>query len=135
MKLGDAWAVAETRSTTASTIIRQLALGGFALIWLFKQEPKTGDWVLPQALFRPLVLLIVAVGCDLLHYVISFGQWLYFIRTVETKKRKPALTRESDIGGAPDSINWPGYVFFVLKLLALVGGYVLLLQHLYDHLK
>jgi hypothetical protein len=133
MKLEDAWNIAEGRSTTASTIVRQLALAGFALVWLFKQEPKPGEPLLPRVLLTPIALLTVTVVCDLLQYVLSFLLWLKFIRDKETQI--PAPARDTDIGAAPKTLNWPGYTLFAFKIIAITLAYGQLLQLLHSFLR
>ncbi|HBS03963.1 MAG TPA: hypothetical protein DEA96_03285 [Leptospiraceae bacterium] len=61
----------------ASGLVRQLALGGIAVVWLFSLEPSSEgtNYKLPSSLAWPLYLMVLSLAADFLHYMISAGIW------------------------------------------------------------
>lgn len=108
-----------------SDIIRQLGLGGIALIWLFKIDVSGSQSKLPSEFSHPLALITFGLAIDLLHYFIAASIWGIFQRKME----------KSNIGlaefSAPNWFNWPGIFCFVVKFLAITAAYILLIRHLW----
>ncbi|WP_349792730.1 hypothetical protein ABQY74_020375 [Xanthomonas sp. WHRI 7064] len=103
-------------SGKASDIVRQLALGAIAIIWLF-QTTDGGARVLPAALFLPLKLIVGALAADLLQYVVAGFLWGAFHRSKEKK------LGENDAFKAPRTINWPAILFYYDKVALVVLAY------------
>ena len=81
-----------------------------------------------------MLLFVGALGADLLQYVSSSASWGLYELLMERKFQKESLNEETDRFGAPNSINWLGNTFLVLKVGALVVGYVWLFVALYHRL-
>lgn len=135
-----------------SEIVRQLALAGIAVVWIF----KTGQTQLPSELILPLNLIIGTLILDLLQYFVAATIWGLYSRYQEKvcegeKTSNIKLTQYSKLRGGskklteaktniePNSfvfqaqrvINWPGIVFFYCKSLSLIGAYWFLFEYLY----
>src|ERR1022692_3067659 len=78
-------------SGKASDIVRQLGLGGIALIWVFKTDRGGGEWVVPSGLILPGILIVIALGLDLLHYLAATAIWGIF----NWKKQNEGIEEEA----------------------------------------
>jgi hypothetical protein len=127
MKLSDYRKVYYEFSGKLSDIVRQLAFAGIAVIWVFKQEAKPVAKI-PDAMLVPLVLLVLSLTGDLLHYVASTFIWGTFSRYHERKLKRPL--EDPDLT-APRYFNWPALFFLCAKSILLVGAYVFLSRYLF----
>lgn len=107
-------------SGKVSDIVRQLAFAAIAIIWMFRMGNET-DILVPSELMIPLVLVVVGLALDLLHYLSASICWGFFQR----KKEKLGLEEDSEFK-APRYINWPALAFFWLKSPFVVAAYVML---------
>lgn len=89
MKLSDYQKAYYEFSGKASDVARQLAFAGIALIWIFRVERPQAPR-LPEQLLLPSALLVLALGADLLHYIVKTIIWGRFCRK-EEKKLKLSL--------------------------------------------
>jgi hypothetical protein len=107
-------------SGQASTITRQLALGGLGFIWIFRIGSDGIN--IPQSLIYPLGLLIFSLGADLIQYIygsiIWGGIFTYYERKGISEKSKVHISRK---------FNGPTWFFFSLKILSLLIAYILLM--------
>jgi hypothetical protein len=131
MKLSDYKQTYYDLSGTASTVNRQLAFAGIAFLWLFKID-KGGYYCLPYDLFMSAVLLIMGLGCDLLHYVVGSIIWGWFFHYKEWRLLDKQQDPDAD---APFYLLFPTSVFFVLKLLLVIFAYLLLLKYSFSFIK
>jgi hypothetical protein len=106
-----------------SELVRQLGLAGIAVIWLFKKD-VAGVPKIPGELLLPLLLIVLGLAVDLLHYISAAVIWGIFHRW---KEKQVGSEDEFD---APRQLNWPAIVFFALKGPAIIAAYVLLLSFL-----
>ena len=121
-------------SGIASTVARQLAFAGIALIWIFKTDQSDGLIAIPIGLLWPTVGLIIALALDLLQYAVASLVWGSFARIKERQLREHARDAEqleelSNNVDAPAWLNWPSIAFFWGKLFAVLSSYVLLLDY------
>lgn len=121
MKLSDYRSTYYEYSGIASSVARQAAFAGIALIWIFNS--KTANNIsLPIELLWPSLFLVIGLGLDLFQYLISSAIWGLFHRYKEKKygtSADPELT-------APIYFNWPGLFCFWGKLVSILVGYLLL---------
>ena len=111
-----------------SDVARQLAFAGIALIWIF----KSGDsrtFQIPKDFIYPLGIFCFALACDLLQYIIGSIIWGSFHRYHERKLTDP---KEDPDLLAPAWLNWPINTFFMLKLIAVISAYFLLLHYFWS---
>ena len=110
-------------SGTASTVCRQIAFAGVALVWVFKDgEAKSQALSLPQELLIPTALLIATLTFDLLQYASAAVIWGFYCRYKELQ-----LGTETDPDLAvPIWLNWPAIVFFWSKLSSIILAYYFL---------
>src|SRR5213595_3623097 len=105
-----------------SEIIRQLALAGIALVWIF----KTGDEKNPGIagdLLLPAILIVIVLTLDLLQYVAGSVTWDIFMRIKENEEE---ITEDS-VFTVSKKINYPMNIFFWLKLIIMVTAYVMII--------
>ncbi len=126
MKRRDALDHYEYFSGTASSVSRQLAFAAIAIVWIFRTETENGP-SLANDLLLPAALACLALSCDLLQYISGAIAWGQFHRS----KEKARHGLDHDIGQAPRGINWATNFFFIVKLSAVVLGYVVLLGYLF----
>jgi hypothetical protein len=124
MKLKDARELYYFYSGKTSDLVRQLGLAGIAVIWLFKYDVQ-GIPKIPQALLPPLILLVLGLALDLLHYAVATSIWGIFQR----RKEVSGITDDENFL-APKQFNWPTIFFFILKTATIIAAYVYLLRHL-----
>ncbi len=109
-------------SAKASDAARSAAFAGIALVWVFKLDAKPIPH-LPRELLAPAGLFALGLASDLLQYVVGTGIWgafhLYNERRLRNPQSDPQLSH-------PVWLPVPVHVFFVLKVLAVVVGYLLL---------
>lgn len=124
MKLSDCREHYYNHSTKASELLRQLGFAGIALVWLFKIS-QNGKDAIPVELLPAAILIVSGLTFDLLQYVSATAMWGVFGRYKELKK----TPREEEFH-APRWVNWPGNMFFFLKILAIGSAYFCILRFL-----
>lgn len=124
MKLKDARDNYYFYSGKTSDLVRQLGLAGIAVIWMFKNEVH-GVPKIPEALSLPLILIVLGLAFDLLQYAVATSIWGIFQR----QKEVSGIAEDAEFL-SPKQFNWPGIVFFVLKVVSIIAAYVYLLRHL-----
>jgi len=72
-------------SGMASTVSRQAAFAGIALIWIFKAQDaaQPATIVLPNELIMPSLAFIISLAFDLLQYVLGAAVWGSYCRFKE----------------------------------------------------
>ena len=124
MKLRDALQNYYDYSGKASDIIRQLGLGGIAIIWIFRIG-SSGVLAIPEPLFLPLKLIVLGLAFDLLQYAFGALVWSIF----HWRKEQTNISQEQDFE-APSSINWPAIFFFYSKTLLILVAYWYIFKYL-----
>jgi hypothetical protein len=124
MNLKDAREFYYFQSGKTSDLVRQLALAGIAVVWLFKYE-VVGVPKVPSELLWPLALIVFGLALDLFQYAVSTVVWGVFHRT----KERAGVSEEQDFK-VPPQLNWPALAFFWLKVISIAIAYLLLLDHL-----
>jgi hypothetical protein len=123
VKLSDARKAYYDLSGTGSTVARQLAFAGIALVWVFR-APGEDTVVLPAALWLPTIFLVSGLALDMLHYLCSAAVWGAFHR-INEKRFPDEPDREVE---APHWLNWPALVAFWGKASSIALAYLLLLR-------
>ena len=126
MKLDDARQHYYDHSGNLSTVNRQLAFAGIAVVWIFADSDKLPVSVPPELSF-PLFCFVIALALDLLHYIALAWAWGIFQHVKEQKHKVDDKTEFL----APNWINTVGVVFWVSKVVLNLCGYVALLRALY----
>ncbi len=124
MKLKDARDNYYFYSGKTSDLVRQLGLAGIVVIWIFKHEVD-GVPKIPEALFLPLILIVLGLAFDLAQYAVATLIWGIFQRYKEVR----GIAEDADFL-APEQFNWPGIVFFVFKAISIIAAYIYLLRYL-----
>jgi hypothetical protein len=117
MKIGDVKLAYETLSGKASDIVRQLGLGGIALIWLFRIGTEK-VFILEPHLLRAALFIFLALIFDFLQYLIATTIWFGYFRYKEKQR-----VNESDTFLAPAQLNWAGWCLFYLKSAMILIAY------------
>jgi len=116
VKLSEAQEIYADHSRQASTVCRQLAFAGIAIIWIFRnvaQEP--GEPLLGREFLGPGLLIVVALAADLLQYSWASAAWGIYSRQMETT---------GSTEDAPRWINWPAIAFFIVKIGCVMVAYI-----------
>jgi hypothetical protein len=111
-------------SGSASTVTRQAAFAGIALVWIFNSKADE-TITLPQELLWPTLFLVACLACDLLQYIYSTAIWGFYHRHLE----KSGLKEDDEIT-TPRYFNWPGLGLFWGKHALVLLGYYGLLSYL-----
>lgn len=125
MTLATARQAYQELSAKASEIARQLAFAAIALVWLFKESQPDGGIFVPRELVAPVVLALVALGADLLQYLVAALSWGAYARLQE--RRGVGEEQKFD---APAAINRVPLLLFFVKQAAVVVAYVMLFREL-----
>lgn len=124
MKFREYIAYFKTRAETSNTVFRQLAFGGLAIVWLFKQENRqTGITQIPLQYKTPVFFFISSLSADLLQYFIPaiiHGGYALYLHLYKRKEEKD----EHEVNIFLFSAEW---IFFLGKMVLLMIGYVKLL--------
>ncbi len=123
MRLEDARKTYYRRSRTLSTINRQLALYGVAIIWFFVHPTNLNKYSLNFGVFKcSFILFSFALFCDLLHYASATLIWGIYHHYKE-KRIAPDLDFK-----APNFLNWFPIAMMFFKVSFTVCGYVFLIH-------
>jgi hypothetical protein len=137
MKLSEYKKISETYTGKASDIIRQLILGGVAIIWLFKVSDN-GKESLDKFLVFPLLTLSLALVADLLQYVVGGRIWNKFFieeekKAVQNHKTDSKSPLDPEIK-APRKLNKPIYFFYWTKISLMIASYIFIVVYLIGEL-
>jgi hypothetical protein len=117
-------------SSNASSINRNLALAGIAIIWIFKKPENTS--IIPGLLNFPLWCLAISLGIDLVQYLIGSFAWKFFYeyKYYLWKKNgfKPEYAKDIE---APNSISVPIDILFFTKIVFMLIAYYNIVIYLY----
>jgi hypothetical protein len=128
MQLSDYLETSEWYSGKLSDVARQLAFAGIAVVWVFKISNGTLLTV-PKDLIPPLVLFVAGLGFDLLQYMAGAIVWGLFVWVKE--KKHPDASQDPELE-RPSCLKLPISTFFVLKLIAVVCAYYLLIKYFWS---
>jgi hypothetical protein len=128
MELSKFAATADYFTGKASEVSRQLAFSGIAVVWIFKHGENVASTV-PSPLIGPLLLFAASLALDLLHFVYGGIAWSVFRRYHEL--HKPQGEKDPDVH-ASRFINWPTWLFFILKIACTLVGYMIVVNFLYS---
>lgn len=120
MKLKEIRKDYEDLSRTFSSTVRNLAISGIAISWLFMSK---GDIdTLKSMLIVALVFFIITLFADLIqNYMLSITWYKYYILMKEKYGRN-----EEDEVKEPEEKNQLGWLLYKIKLWTLVLGYILI---------
>lgn len=119
--LKEGWSFRDRNSAKASEIIRQMALGGVAIIWIFRTAQQGPDQIPPGELVPPIFLFLLCLGADLMQYIAGTLLWQYHTREAQ-KSGKKEFT-------APAWINYPAWWLFGIKALLVAVAYLYLILY------
>lgn len=123
--INECWANYETYTGLASTVTRQLAFAGIAIIWIFK-EGTSKDPRLPQALLLPAFGCALTLGLDFLQYVVASIRWRNFAEMKENVEKAGPSERFQ----VPYEVNRDAERLFNLKLFVIAITYLVLILYL-----
>jgi hypothetical protein len=121
----------EYYTSKASEIGRSLALGGIAVIWIFKTTSTDGSLTIPSLLIAPLIWLVISLSLDLLQYVIGGLIWLIYYRYKEYQIKNNQIQATEDLK-APKILPLIIHIIYWSKLISIIVSYCLLLSFLYS---
>jgi hypothetical protein len=121
----------EYYTSKASEIGRSLALGGIAVIWIFKTTSTDGSLTIPSLLIAPLIWLVISLSLDLLQYVIGGLIWFIYYRYKEYQIKNNQIQATEDLK-APKILPLIIHIIYWSKLISIIVSYCLLLSFLYS---
>lgn len=125
MKLGAAREAYYEASGTASSIIRQLGFAGIGLIFAFLSE--SAEKQVPSELVPAALLIVVALSLDFMQYLVRTATWGVFARRTEQQENAD----DDTLVEAPDWVNVPPLVIFILKVASMGAAYGFVLKSLF----
>lgn len=133
MILKDARQRYEDASTQASQVMRQLALGGIAFIWLLSGGLQGRIVEFSPRLLWAGVTLAASLCLDLSQYLYKTIRWARWFHVEEDRlqagdDKKSVINEEA--GTAPDKINYPTWTLWAAKMISLLAAYVLIFVEL-----
>ncbi len=124
MKLSEARNAYYTHTGNASSVARQIAFAGIAVIWLFNTPAGDKPINLPSELVFVALLLVISMSLDLLQYVSASLVWGLFSRNQEIKNKHKL--KSDPYCPANPLLNWPSLICFWLKIVFLIASYIYL---------
>lgn len=128
MKLQKIYDAYDSYSGKASSIVRQLAFAGIAVVWIFRIGNSNAVSAIPAALLLPLTFFVATLAADFLHYFAATIMYRLFYAYLE--HTHDTHSGDKDIGGIPWWINLPGDLLFWTKCVVMVFGYAGLIAYL-----
>ena len=128
MKLKDVRDASRAYTVQASALVRQLAITGVAVLWIFKDKDQN---ILPSSTVWPIILLISSLFLDLLQYSLGGIIWKLF---ADQEFKRTCANEETDVD-IPDGKANIIYIIYYAKIVVLVIAYVGLFNFLIRHLK
>jgi hypothetical protein len=125
MKLEDCLKAYYEFSEKASNSSRQLAFAAIAVIWVFR-NPDGSNQILPGKLITAAFFVVFSLGFDLFQYIAGSLIWWIFHRG----KEKQGLKADDEIK-ASIWLSAPIHLFFWLKIISLILGYIFILIFLW----
>jgi hypothetical protein len=107
LKVSDVWKTAGEYGIQASTVARNLAFSGFAVIWVFKTESAQGPRI-GIGFYAPAYMFACALAFDLMEYVLGRAALVWFARYKEVFD-KVKSDEEFDY---PVFLLWPAKFFW-----------------------
>ncbi len=114
----------EDHSRTCSSSIRNLALSGIAISWLFIKEEMYGCSKLLYIL--AMVFFVFSLFSDLMQSYSLSKTWYKFY----SGKRKQGVKEEEEVN-EPEEENNNAWFLYRFKLIMLIGGYVMVVINLF----
>lgn len=114
----------EDHSRTCSSSIRNLALSGIAISWLFIKEEMYGCSKLLYIL--AMVFFVFSLFSDLMQSYSLSKTWYKFY----SEKRKQGVKEEEEVN-EPEEENNNAWFLYRFKLIMLIGGYVMVVINLF----
>ncbi len=128
MKLEDYLQAYQEFSGKTSDVNRQLSFAGIAVIWVFGGNAGAHP-VLVAGFVLPAIAFVASLALDLLQYLIASVMWKVFHRIHEKKGSRPNEELK-----APTWLSHVLEVFFYLKVVFVIAGYVIILARLSSRL-
>lgn len=117
-------------SVKVSDIVRNLNLGGIAIIWLFR-NPLGYITLFPDTLILPLILIISSLILDVFQYLWrSISLFIFFHKWENLYNAKKITEKEAEDILAPKFISTIGWIIFGIKVLSSLLGFTLLILFL-----
>jgi hypothetical protein len=125
MKISKIRDAVEEFSGKTSDQARQLAIAGIAVIWILRVGHETGNIKFSHSLLLPLGGFVVALGCDLFHYLYYTVVWSIINSILNCRYHND--NKEVSISGTVHLI--PSILFYA-KVILTVVAYILLLRYM-----
>lgn len=104
-----------------SDVTRQLCFAGIAVVWILTGGDSGGVQAVVNGPVVPLVLFVIALAFDLLHYAVATFSWGILHRWYERFG-----SADTDDVAVPRWINWTPIAMFWGKVTATISAYLIL---------
>lgn len=121
MKNSELWSSYEFYTGELTKHSRQLAFAAVAICWFFKSPTIS----FPKPVLISLILLVSFFAFDILQYFISSHLLRWWTRREEKRKWETEKSIEVEYN-KPWWIDYPAFIFFNLKIVALVSAFIAL---------
>jgi hypothetical protein len=116
---------------TVSELVRKLSFAGIAIIWIFKAgKDQTAGITYEPVMKFPMLLLIAALGCDLIQYLYKSVIW-GSLNTYHWRKKDESEDESKDVP-ISGRWNWPSITLFWMKGGLCITAYVFLFSIIYN---
>lgn len=122
MNRKDALEAYHSYSARTSENVRGLSYAALAVVWLFR--PEVG-LTFPRILVGAGLCAVIALAADFLQSLYGTVAW----GRIHRRKELAGLPVDAAFRNPP-AVNWPTNGFFLIKVLAVVGAYALVLSYL-----
>jgi hypothetical protein len=132
MKLGKIRETYHAATRRVTEITQTSSLGGLGAVWLLR--PQSEGALIPSDLMLPLIAFVVALALDLFQFVwrsLAFAL-LSAYRRWQFKLSARVDEDAVEVGKNPIFINVFSWGFFIGKVAAMIFGFVLLAQIVYQ---
>lgn len=117
-------------TSKASELVRISSIAGIAVVWIFRTTER-GTEGIPQELYVPLLLFVLTLLFDLMHYTIAGSIWMYLYNKKESElKISRAEESRKFVRGHNKKWLWPHTSMYYGKMLSLSVGYFYLVIYL-----
>lgn len=114
----------ESITKNLSDIFRNLSFAGIGIIWIFKNN-SLNNKIIPESLYLPLVLLIVALAFDFTQYLWKGINYYIFYKRREYLYSKDRLPKEKvEDAEIRNFVSIGTWIFFVLKIGFMIAAFV-----------
>lgn len=126
MKVNDLKQAFYDASEKLSDICRPLCFAGIAVVWMLKTKPdENGGIEFSEVLLLPLACFVISLGLDLFQYIYKTLAFYIYYLYKDCKEKTPSADFR-----IISAVNFPTWLFFGSKIIAILIGYWYLIRYI-----